>query len=83
MLCCAVLSRSVVSDSVTPRTVAHQILLSMGILQARILECVAMPSSKGSSNPGTEPTSLELQANSLPSEPPGNNFNHRSEKMQK
>ena len=40
MLCCAVLSRSVVSDSVTPRTVAHQVLLSMGILQARIQEWV-------------------------------------------
>ena len=34
---------------VTPWTVAHQALLSMGILPARILEWVAMPSSKGSS----------------------------------
>ena len=33
----------------TPWTVAHQAPLSMGILQARILEWVAMPSSKGSS----------------------------------
>ena len=32
-------------------TVAHQDLLSMGILQARKLEWVAMPSSKGSSQP--------------------------------
>ena len=31
------------------RTVAHQGPLSMGILQARILEWVAMPSSRGSS----------------------------------
>ena len=31
------------SDSVTPWTVAHQALLSMGIPQARILEWVAMP----------------------------------------
>ena len=30
-------------------TIAHQALLSMGILQARILEWVAMPSSRGSS----------------------------------
>ena len=30
-------------------TVASQPLLSMGILQARILERVAMPSSRGSS----------------------------------
>ena len=29
-----------------------------GILQARILECVAMPSCRGSSQPGTKPTSL-------------------------
>ena len=32
-------------------TVAHQIPLSMGILQARILEWVAIPSSRGSSQP--------------------------------
>ena len=35
----------------TPWTVAHQDPLSMGILQARTLEWVAMPSSKGSSQP--------------------------------
>ena len=35
----------------TQRTVAHQAPLSMGILQARILEQVAMPSSRGSSQP--------------------------------
>ena len=34
---------------VTPWTIAHQALLSMGILQARILDWVAMPSSRGSS----------------------------------
>ena len=38
--CCAVLSRSVVSDSATPWTIARQAPLSMGILQARTLECV-------------------------------------------
>ena len=32
-------------------TVAHQAPLFMGILQARILEWVAMPSSRGSSRP--------------------------------
>ena len=35
----------------TPWTVAHQAPLSMGILQARILERGAMPSSRGSSQP--------------------------------
>ena len=41
--------------------------LSMGILQARILEWVAMPSSRGYSLPRS-PTS---QADSLLTEPPG------------
>ena len=43
------------SDSVTPWSVACHALPSVGILQARILEWVAMPSSRGSSqglNPG-------------------------------
>ena len=48
-LCCAVLSLSVMSDSVTPWTAPRQAPLSMGILQARILEWVVMPSSRGSS----------------------------------
>ena len=34
-----------------PWTVAHQALLSMGILQKSILERVAMPSSRGTSQP--------------------------------
>ena len=40
-----------------------------GILQARILEWVAMPSSRGLPDPGIEPTSSmahALQVNSLP-----------------
>ena len=40
------------------------------ILQARILEWVAIPFSKLSSNPGIEPKSPTLQAYSLPAEPP-------------
>ena len=35
----------------TPRTEASQAPLSMGILQARILDWFAMPSSRGSSPP--------------------------------
>ena len=46
-----VLSCSVMSDSAIPWTVARQAPLSMGILQARIQEWVAMPSSKGPSQP--------------------------------
>ena len=40
-----------------------------GILQARILEWVAVPSSRGSSQPGIEPRSPTLQADSLAAEP--------------
>ena len=47
----AVLSCSVMSDSATPWTAARQAPPSMGILQARILEPVAVPSSRGSSQP--------------------------------
>ena len=36
---------------VTPWTIAHQVPLSMGILQARILEWVAIPFSRASSPP--------------------------------
>ena len=39
-----------------------------GILQARILEWAAMPSSRGSSQPRVEPRSPALQADSLPTE---------------
>ena len=56
---------------VTPWTVAHQAPLSMGILQARILEWVAMPTSRGSSQPTVQTWSPTLQADSLPSLPPG------------
>ena len=55
----------------TPWTVACQAPLSMGILQVRILEWVAKHSSRGSSNPGIKPSSPEMQADSLSSEPPG------------
>ena len=39
-----------------------------GILQARILEWVAIPFSRGSSKPGIEPRSPTLQVDSLPAE---------------
>ena len=42
-----------------------------GILQARILEWVAFPFSRDLPNPGIEPKSPALQADSLPAEPPG------------
>ena len=54
---------------VTPWTVALLAPLSVGILQARILEWVVMPSSGDLPNLGIEPRSPTLQADSLPSEP--------------
>ena len=50
---------------------SHEAPLSMGILQVRILEWVAMPSTKDLPNPEIELRSPALQADSLPSEPPG------------
>ena len=59
---CAVLSRfSRVQLCVTPWTVAHQAPLSMGILQASILEwvyCHSFPSPGDLPNPGIEPMFL-------------------------
>ena len=40
-----------------------------GILQARVLEWVAVPFSRDLPNPGIEPRSPALQADSLPAEP--------------
>ena len=47
-----------------------------GILQARILEWVAIPSPGDLPNPGIKPRSPALQADSLPSEPPGKPSKH-------
>ena len=43
----------------------------LGILQARILEWVAIPYFRDLPNPGMEPRSLALQVDSLPVEPQG------------
>ena len=45
-----------------------------GVLQARMLEWVAIPFSGDLPNPGVEPGSPALQADSLPTEPPGKHF---------
>ena len=42
-----------------------------GILQARVLEWVAMTSPEDFPNPGIEPGSPALEADALLSEPPG------------
>ena len=55
----AAVSHSVASDSfATPGTVVRQAPLSMGILQARILEWVAISFSRGSS--GTQGSNPHL-----------------------
>ena len=56
-MCCAQ-SLSHVQLFVTPWPVAPQAPLSMGILQARILDWVALPSSGDLPNPGIKPVSL-------------------------
>ena len=66
----SMLSHSVVSNSETQWTVARQAPLSMGIFQARILEWVAMPSSRDLSHSGVEPRSPIVQVDSLLSKPP-------------
>ena len=76
-------SCSVVSDSLHPMDYTVH-----GILQARILEWVVFPFSRGSSqprdwtqdlpNPGIEPRSSTLQADSLPAEPQGEGGIHTS-----
>ena len=73
-LCCAqLLSR--VCLFVTPWTVACQASLSMGILQARILEWVACPPPGDLPNPGIKLRSPALQVDSLLSEPSGKPMN--------
>ena len=54
----------------TPWTVALQTSLSMGILKAKILEWVAMPSSGDLPDPETKSRSPTLQEDFLLSEPP-------------
>ena len=63
-------SHSVVSDSLRPHSPPGSSV--RGILQARILEWVAMPSPPGDlPNPGIELGSPALHTDSLPSEPSG------------
>ena len=52
-------------------TVAYQAPLSMGFSRQEYWSGLPWPSPGDLSNPGIEPRSPELQADSLPSEPPG------------
>ena len=53
-----------------PRDCSPPVSSVHGILQARILEWVAIPSPEDLSDPGIKPGSPALQADSLPSKPP-------------
>ena len=55
----------------TPWTVAHQAPLSMGFSRQEYWSGLPFPSPGDLPNLGREPRSLALQADSLPSEPPG------------
>ena len=69
-LCVCAQLLSHVRLSVTLWTIACQVPQSMGVLQARILELVAMLSSSGSSQPMGRTQVSHIQADSLLSEPP-------------
>ena len=60
------------SESVTPGTVACQAPLFMGFPRQEYWSGLPFPSSGDLANPRVEPGSPALQADSLPSEPPGN-----------
>ena len=55
----------------TPWSVAHQVPLSMGFFRQEYWGGFPFPSTVDLPNPGIEPGSPALQADSLPSEPPG------------
>ena len=62
---------SVVSNSVTLWATAHQAPLSMGFSRQEYWVGLPCPPPGDLPNPGVEPGSPTLQADSLPSEPPG------------
>ena len=66
-----VMSLSHVQLFVTPRTVAHQGLLSMRFSRQQYWSGLPCPSPADLPNPGIEPRSPALQADSLPAELPG------------
>ena len=69
--CCFVLSHSVLSNSLRPHGLRPTRLLSLGILQERILEWVAVPSSRGSSQPKDRTQVSCLVGGFFSNEPPG------------
>ena len=66
-LCCARLFA-------TPWTVAYQVALSMGFSRQECWSGLPFPFPGDLPDPGIEPGSPALQADALPSEPPGNHW---------
>ena len=71
MLCCAMLSHPVMSNSATPWTVAHQVLLSMEFSKQEYWSGLQCPPPGHLLNPRIKPRSPALHVDSLLSEPPG------------
>ena len=69
--CECIFRSSVVSDSVTPWTVAHQAPLSMGFSSKEHWSGLPFPPPGDLLNTGTEPRSPTLQTDPLLAEPPG------------
>ena len=67
-------SRSVVSNSTTPWTVAHQAPLSMGFSRQEYWRGLPFPSPGDLPNPEIEPRPPALQADALTSEPLGKHW---------
>ena len=65
-------SLSLVRLFVTPWSIIHQALLSMGFFRQEYWSGFPFPSPGDLPKPGIEPRSPALQADFLPSEPPGN-----------
>ena len=63
--------RLVISDFVTPWTVACQVLLHMEFSRQEYWSRLSFPSPRDLPNSGIEPRSYALQADSLSSGPPG------------
>ena len=68
--CCVCLVTQVCPTLATPRTVAHQALLSMGFSRQEYWSGLPRPPPGDLPNPGIQSRSPSLQEDSLPSEPP-------------
>ena len=64
-------SESIIQLFATPWTVVHQAPLSMGFSRQEYWSGLPFPSPGDLPNPGIKPRSPALQADSLPSVPPG------------